>query len=159
MNPLTLACHHPAPSFEAVSCEGVTLSLRDYRFRKDLLLVLLHGPSCPHCVKIVEELASQRAEWEKWDTATLVLQTEEDAEWEAPFRLGTDPEGAVKRRYAGSSDADVVLALLDHRGRFMGGWSLTHPDPVDWHEVSETARWVAVQEPECGACEVLPGWE
>ena len=41
----------------------------------------------------------------------------------------------------------------------MDGWSLRHPDPVDWHEVAETVKWVAVQEPECGACAVLPGWD
>ncbi|MBW3624832.1 MAG: hypothetical protein KY468_15625 [Armatimonadetes bacterium] len=64
----------------------------------------------------------------------------------------------MRGRYAGS-DTDVVLAVIDHRGRLMDGWALAHPEPVDWREVAETARWVAVQEPECGACEVLPGWE
>jgi hypothetical protein len=103
-------------------------------------------------------MSEHRADWESWGTVALVLVSDGGPLPDVPFRTGVDPDGAIRSRYA-EGDADTVLALLDHRGRFMDGWSLRHPAPVDWHEVAETARWVAVQEPECGACEVLPGWE
>jgi hypothetical protein len=59
----------------------------------------------------------------------------------------------------GAEDADVVIACLDFRGLLMDGWSLKHTQPVDWHEVIETVRRVACQEPECGTFEIAPGWE
>lgn len=159
MNPIPLPRHHPAPLFEAADPHGHPLALRDYRFRQDLLLALLHGPGCPHCERIAGEMAEHREGWEKWGTAVLVLQSEADPLPQVPFRIGFDPEGAVRRRYSGGGESDAVLAVIDHRGRLMEGWSLAHPAPVDWGEVERTACWVAVQEPECGACEVLPGWE
>jgi hypothetical protein len=158
MTPLPLQRHHPAPAFDTKDAVGLPVSLRDYRFRRDLLLVLLHGPGCSYCAEILEEMAAHRADWEAWGTAALVLASEDGPLPEGPFRAGHDPDAAIRGRYAGEA-ADAVLAVVDQRGRLMDGWSLRHPEPVDWHEVAETARWVAVQEPECGACEVLPGWE
>lgn len=159
MIPLTLPRHHPAPPVHARTADGSPLTLREFRFRHDLLLVMLHGPGCPHCVQLAEEMAAHRNDWEDWGTTALLLQSESGAPMAGPFRVGVDPDGAARRQYAGGKEADAVLAILDHRGRFMEGWALTHPEPVDWHEVAETVRWVAIQEPECGACEVLPGWE
>ena len=158
MRPLPLRRHHPAPDFSATGDEGAAISRRDYSFRRDLLLVCLHGPHCPHCVRIAEEMAAHREDWEGWDTALLVLHSDPEP-FPQSFRQGHDAGGEIRARYARTDEADVVLAVIEHRGRFMDGWSLRHPEPVDWHEVAETVRWVAVQEPECGACAVLPGWD
>lgn len=158
MKPLPLRRHHPAPPFSVTSLAGEPLALEDYTFRRDLLLVALHGPGCPFCAQIVEELSAHRDDWEGWDTALLLLLSDPGAGFAFPFLQASDPKGAVRLRYSGA-EADVALAVIEHRGRFMDGWSLQHPAPVDWHEVAETVRWVAVQEPECGACEVLPGYD
>ena len=157
MRPLSLRRHHPAPFFAGTDFDGKAVSLRDYSFRRDLLLVFLHGPGCADCAGIAAALVAHGRDWEDWGTALLVLVS--DAPFpDLPFRQGRDPGGAERRRWA-EGDADAVIAALDHRLRFMDGWSLRHPEPVDWREIAETARWVAVQEPECGACEVLPGWD
>ena len=158
MKPLRLRRHHPAPRFVVEDADKSTVALRDYAFRRDLLLVLLHGPGCPDCARLAEQLVVHREDWEGWGTALLVLHEEAECFSDAFFRQGRDVDGAVRAGYGGPP-ADVVLAVIEHRGRLMDGWSLTHPEPVDWREVAETVRWVAVQEPECGACEVLPGWD
>ena len=157
MKTLSLRRHHPAPPFALTSSQGETVRLRDYCFRKDLLLVCLHGPHCSDCTRIVHELIQHRDDWESWGMALLVLHSEKEP-FAVPFRQAQDAGGEVRRRYGGP-EADIAIAAIEHRGRLMDGWTLTHPDGVDWHEVAETVRWVAVQEPECGACEVLPGWD
>lgn len=157
MRPLALRRHHPAPFFVTADFDGKAVSLRDYSFRHDLLLVFLHGPGCVECAILADELLAHRRDWEDWGTALLVLVSDDAPFPDLPFRQGRDPGGAERRRWAG--EADAVIAALDHRLRLMDGWWLRHPEPVDWHEIAETARWVAVQEPECGACEVLPGWD
>jgi hypothetical protein len=159
MKPLPLPRFDPAPSFQATDGEGLPVALRDYRHRHDLLLVMLHGPNCPHCADLLREMNDHRQDWEAWETSLLVLLSEAGAAEATPFRIGYDPDGAIRSRFAGDLNADGVVSVVDHRGRFMEGWSFVHPEPVDWHEVAETVRWVAVQEPECGACEVLPGWD
>ncbi|HVK02291.1 MAG TPA: hypothetical protein VM490_02355, partial [Armatimonadaceae bacterium] len=161
MQPLTAALrrHHPAPDFTLPE-----VRLRDYSFRRDLVLAMLHGPDCSHCARIARELDAQRADREDWGTTLLVLRRDPEPFPDAPGipRQARDADGAVYRRYAGEDDPDaqgVLLLVLDHRGRFMDGWILRHPEPVDWHEVAETVRWVAIQEPECGNCSVLPAWD
>jgi hypothetical protein len=104
----------------------------------------------------VEELLARREELTGWGAAILVLHSEPQG-FNAPLRQSPDPGGATRDRLGGS-DADAALAAVDSRGVLMEGWSLRHPEPVDWREVAETLRWTALQEPECGACEVLPGW-
>lgn len=160
MIPLTLRRHHPAPAFEVRDMPGdTTIRLRDYSFRSDLLLFILHGPDCPHCVRIAQEMAERREDWEGWGASLLVLHTGDTPFPDAFFRQGHDEGGATLRRYCMDETAEVAIAVIEHRGRLMDGWSLRHPAPVDWHEVAETVRWVAVQEPECGACHVLPEWD
>jgi hypothetical protein len=105
-------------------------------------------------------MVQRRDDWEGWQTAALVLHSEPEMFPDLPFRQARDEGAAVRTRYAAAgAPADVALAVIEHRGRFMDGWSLAHPAPVDWREVAETVRWVAVQEPECGACAPLPGWD
>lgn len=126
--------------------------------RDNLQLFLLHGPACPDCAQIAAELASHRQEMEAWGGEVLVLR-QEDAEFsDLPFHQEHDPGGSVRRAFGGAS-ADAVIACLDFRGLLMDGWALRHPEPVDWHEVAETVRWVAIQEPECGSCVIAPGWD
>jgi hypothetical protein len=158
MRPLPLPRREPAPPFDLKDSRGDRASLKDYRFRHDLLLIRLHGPGCAACRVIAEEIRSHRRDWEKWETRLLVVQSETDALLDVPGRIAFDPEGSLPRDYRAGEGEDLLAAVLDHRGRFMEGWSLAHPDSIDWREASETVRWVAIQEPECGACEVLPGW-
>lgn len=158
MMPIPLLRYHPTPGFSVTSLAGKPVALQDYSFRRDLLLVSLHGPNCSFCTQIAEELSAHRDDWESWGTALLVLLSEPGIGFDLPFAQAHDPGGIVRERYSGEA-SDVMLAVIEQRGRLMDGWSLHHPEPVDWHEIAETVRWVAVQEPECGTCEVLPGYE
>ncbi|HZP81458.1 MAG TPA: hypothetical protein VFB21_07465 [Chthonomonadaceae bacterium] len=150
MTPLTLRRRQTVPSLRSIAAGG--------RQRDNVQLFLLHGPSCPGCARIAAELAAHRQELEAWGGEVLVLHEEETAFADLPFRQERDPGGRTRRAFGGA-DADAVIACLDFRGLLMDGWALRHPEPVDWHEVAETARWVAVQEPECGTCVIAPGWD
>ncbi|MDR5696441.1 MAG: hypothetical protein QN135_01825 [Armatimonadota bacterium] len=127
------------------------------RLWQDALLVFLHGPGCAGCVQIASQLVRHWAEWDRWGTGVIVLRSDPSGFSDVPFPQIHDPGGGARQAYGGAADA--VLACLDHRGRWMAGWTVTHPEAVDWHEVAQTVRWVAIQEPECAACAVEPAWE
>jgi hypothetical protein len=156
VNRIDLPLRHRAP-LPAAPGGGQALTSLTGRFSEDLVLLCLHGPACPYCREIAADAAVRRKDWSGWGTELLVLHSEPDG-FDQSFRQLHDPDGATRRRYGGE-DADAVAAVIDNRGTLMDGWRLRHPEPVDWREVAETVRWTAVQEPECGACEVLPGWD
>lgn len=159
MDPLPLRPHHPAPRFDAPTRLEGRVSLDDFRARQqNLLLFLLHGPACADCARIARELADHRAEWERWETTALALHSDPEPFPNLPIPQGYDKGAAIRRRYGADADS-VAVAAMEHRGRFMDGWRLKHPDPVDWRELTETARWLAIQEPECSTCEIAPGWD
>jgi len=152
MTPLALRRHHPAPDWALPD-----VRMRDYSFRNDLLLALL--PAGEHGEHIARGLVEHRAKWEGWGTAVLALRRGPEPLADFPFRQAHDA-GTVARLYGADHDAgDAILAVLDHRGRFMDGWRVPIGTEPDWHEVAETVRWVAVQEPECGACALAEGWD
>ncbi|CEK17072.1 hypothetical protein CWRG_01712 [Chthonomonas calidirosea] len=107
----------------------------------NLLLLLLHGPACAYCQTIEAQLQERRAIREAWGTQLAVLY-EETAGIALP-----------------KAEEEIALLCLDFRGCFMDGWTLVHPDEVDWQEIEETVRWVAIQEPECGTCYIEPAWQ
>ncbi len=158
MKTLPLRPYHPAPRFQLPADGGGCVALDDFRSRQqNLLLFLLHGPGCPYCAAIAREMVERRTDWERWETAALVVRSEAE-----PFpglpRQAYDAGGEVRTRY-GAPEGAIAVAALEHRGRFMDGWWLIHPEPVDWREIAETARWIAIQEPECSTCEIAPGWD
>src|SRR5690349_14009656 len=108
MTPLSLPKHHPAPRFAVTGPQGDTVAWVDDSFRSDLLLVLLHGPQCPYCVRIAEELIEHRDAWERWGTALLLLYSEPGPGFPSGFRQAYDSNGEVRRRYSGGAGADVV---------------------------------------------------
>lgn len=158
MEPIGGRTRHPAPLVVLQDSRGRTVERHPRAFGPNVLLVVLHGPGCPGCSRIAQELWTCRSTWEAWGTRVVVLHSEPEPFQGLPFLQARDPDGATRRRYAGP-EADVVLACLGHGGTFMDGWWLQHPEGVDWQEVRRTVRWVAVQEPECAACSVDPAWE
>src|SRR5579875_518686 len=133
MNPIALPRRQPFPMRRQLT---QTLGLPQGN-----LLLLLHSPTCAHCQTIEAQLQERRSLWEAWGTQVAVLY-----------------EGTAGIVFP-KAEAEIALLCLDFRGCFMDGWTLVHPDQVDWHEIEETVRWVAIQEPECGTCSVDPGWE
>lgn len=158
MTSLPLKQHEPAPDFAVTSVRSKPLTLRNYSFQQDLLLVALHGPNCPFCAEIAAELAAHSDDWESWGVELLALLSDPGPAFNAPFEQGRDVDGVVRLRYSGAV-SDVAFAVVERHGRFMEGWSLRHPEAVDWHEVAETVRWVATQDHDCPSCEVLPGYD
>lgn len=134
MNPIALPRHRPLPMRpQLLQALGLP--------QGNLLLLLLHSPTCPHCRTIEAQLQERRSLWEAWGTQVAV-----------PYEVG---EGIAVPK----AKEDIAFLCLDFRGCFMDGWTLVHPDEVDWHEIEETVRWVAIQEPECGTCSIEPAWE
>ncbi len=157
MTPLQLQRHHPAPAFSLLDPVGQPVLSHDTLFQQDQLLVFLHGSGCDDCLRIAQDLPSHCADWEKWNTALLVVVNGSDAFPDAPGRIACDPHGSARAAFGVAPD-EYGWAIVDHRDRFMDGAAAPHPEPMDWHDLAVTAQWVAIQEPECGACEVLPGW-
>ena len=156
MKPLERARRKTPPDFRLRADSGVELTLSSYRARQQsLLLIFLHDRHCAHCRDIVEGLARSREEIESWDCEILLARSGGERFPVAIPQAADSPE-SVKVDYA--PDSDVILACIDFRGRLMDGWSLNHPEDVDWREVTETVRWIAIQEPECGTCVILEGW-
>lgn len=157
MDPLPLRMRQPAPGFRALTEDGRTTTLDDFRARQQaLLLFLLHGAECPHCAEIAVEMEARRGEWERWGVEALVLRPGGPRHSCTTVAQAVDPE-ALDR--FGAPEGEIAVAALEHRGQFMDGWHLRHPAAVDWHEIAETARWIAIQEPECSTCGFAPGWE
>jgi len=157
MDPLPLRMRQPAPRFQALTEDGRAITLDDFRARQQgLLIFLLHGPECPHCAAIAAEMESRRGDWERWGVTALVVTPG------GPPHAGTSVAQAVDPRALsryGVPDGEIAVAALEQRGQVMDGWHLRHPAPLDWHEIAETARWIAIQEPECSTCGFAPGWE
>ena len=157
MRPLTLPRRSAVPEFTSRDESGRRTGLQTYRARqRNLLLLLLHGAACAACARIAEELIDRRLEVEEWDSEILVIRSGGEP-FPTSISQALDSEAIAQNAYDPHSDA--VIAVLDFRGRLMDGWSLRHPEPVDWREVTETVRWVATQEPECGTCVIAPGWD
>ncbi|MDR7416652.1 MAG: hypothetical protein QN193_08275 [Armatimonadota bacterium] len=129
-----------------------------WAFHRPVLLVMVHGPTCPACGRLIRELLQRVPAYRVWEGEPVVLHSEPDPFLDLPLSQLRDPAGANRRAYGGR-EAEAVLACVDARGIYWEGWWLRHPDPVDWREVEETVRWVAVQEPECATCTVEPAWE
>jgi hypothetical protein len=145
-----------APALSRARLGVGTAALTGYARQHDLILACLHGPGCAACARIAAELHARLEELEAWGAAVLAAAA--DGSFELPLRQAADPDGRL-RRELGGNEADAVIAVFERRGVLMEGWALRHPEAVDWREVAETARWVALREPECGTCEVLPGYE
>jgi hypothetical protein len=157
MKPLELARRTTPPDFRLRADSGVELTLSSYRARqRSLLLIFLHDSFCAHCREVVEGLVRNREEIESWDFEILLARSG-SGRFPVEIPQSADSMQSVKGDYAPGSD--VVLACIDFRGRLMDGWSLNHPEGVDWREVTETVRWVAIQEPECGTCVIAEGWD
>ena len=156
MKPLELARRRFPPDFSLQSDSGNPISPESYRRRQQsLFLVILHGPSCPDCAALVNGIALIREEVESWDCDILLIRSEETP-FSSDLVQAADSAECVNGVYAPGSSA--AIACIDFRGRFMEGWSLSHPEHADWREVTETVRWMAIQEPECGTCIIAEGW-
>ncbi|MCS7172544.1 MAG: hypothetical protein N0A24_03920 [Armatimonadetes bacterium] len=158
MRPLPLHSRRMAPPLVLADPSGSTVVRPPWVFHRSVLLVMVHGPACAACAHLVTELLERASAYRTWEVEPIVLRSGPDP-FPHPFlRQLQDPTGATRRAYGGG-DSEVVLACLDARGIYWEGWRLEHPDPVDWREVSETVRWVAIQEPECATCAAEPAWE
>jgi hypothetical protein len=158
MRPLRLPFREAIPDFAGTAESGESFSLQRYRTRQqNLLLMILHDARCEHCREMVEDLSAFRSAIESWDSAILILRTGA-AGFDTPVPQAVD-RSALGRLHSEGEAIDTVIAALDFRGRLMEGWSLRHPEQVDWKNIVESVKWVAIQEPECGTCVIAPGWE
>ena len=120
------------------------------------VLAALHGPRCPDCADLAQEVCRRAEAWELWGVRVLVLRrTEEPFPGQVP--QAQDPGGRTGKTWA--AGADGFLAVVDRRCAEAARWAWDHPQAPEWSQVDEAVRWVGIQEPECGTCVVEPGWE
>ena len=116
------------PQFTLPDTSGHAVRLWDFKQRRPVVLVFMHGPGCAACRQALAALAARQADLEELHAAVLVIApgTAESLgqlrhELALPFTLLADPDGAVAARYlppatgAGTARA-VALYVADRYG-------------------------------------------
>jgi len=108
----------PAPGFQLTTADGQPVSLDDYRYRSNLVLLLANGVADERWRDAVDAFAARRREYEANDARVLAVTTSprEEAGPGAFPRVASDPDGEVRRRYAAllprQPDPDQALVFV-----------------------------------------------
>src|SRR5579859_7447473 len=93
------------PQFRLPAADGRTVQLWDYKQRQALVLIILHGPDCAECGRLLEAYAARYAEFREQGAELLALlpapleQVERlQAELRLPFPLLADATGETLAR-------------------------------------------------------------
>ncbi len=120
------------------------------------MVVAVHGPGCGFCAEMAEQARRRAAGWRTWGVELVVLR-ESPRPLQLPVPQLLDPAGRTREQFG--AQVDAALLVVDRRGVVVGWWPVVHPEEPEWSQVDATARWVGVQEPECGTCGAEESWE
>jgi peroxiredoxin len=106
----------PLPLFTLPNSCGRQVRLWDFKQRRPVVLLFMHGGHCTHCLQVVRKLGERREDLAEQRAAVLIIapdSLERLAELRAalalPFTLLSDADGAVAARYVGSDAHGVTL--------------------------------------------------
>ncbi len=148
------------PSVAVPTAEGGSFSLGELRGKRQVALLLAHGPECLPCLGYARQLSRQRAALDGAG-ASLVVAVEGPAAaaagWAEALESGSvlvgDPEGAWKAAVARHLDlpaGDAMLVLLD---RYLAPRVVSHEaDAGGLTDPSEATDWLRFIELECPEC-------
>jgi hypothetical protein len=149
------------PSFELPTTAGILVRSQLLRGRLCTILILLGSGWDDAWNRAVAEVEGELRDWGA-ELVPVVAAPEEDASrvagsFQEPVLI--DADGALHRRL-GAVDGDGAPRpplLVVERGGVIR-WRLDRPDrgPLDLAPAVEWARYLGIQEPECGTC--VPAW-
>lgn len=157
----------PLPLFTLPDTAGHPVRLWDFKQRRPVVLLFIHGPGCGSCRQALAALAARQADLEELHTAVLVIarDTAESlgqlrAELASPFTFLADTDAAVTARYlpqtAGVNASGVVaLYVADRYG--VCGLAATAPDAGALPNADAILAELAHLDEDTCAC-LVPAW-
>lgn len=108
------------PVFQLTTTSGQVIRLRDYRHRRNLVIVLLADPACGPCRALLQQMAAEYREYRSLNTEILaILEAPPDAsrqmaaELKLPFPVLVDEARQVLARYLpGRRNGMPVLSVF-----------------------------------------------
>ena len=143
--------------------DGSPLDLWQYKGRRNLVLFVAHGTSCPECRSYLRALAGRYRELQEWETELIALvpgKPEEVLDFSCDLNLpnpvALEQAGMISFKLglageAGAQGPQAGLIIADRWGeiyetfRAGGGHDLPSED-----EVLKNVRFIEIQCPECG---------
>jgi len=151
------------PAFELPTAEGGRLGPGPFRQRRSLLLLFVHGPTCPRCAPVTRKLVRASPAFAPLDASVLVVAGED------PGQVGTyrfepapavpiliDRDEAVTDRCLGPDlPHRPVLWVAD---RFGSLWATLFPLQIGFDRtVRDSKDWLQFMAVQCPECDVWDG--
>jgi hypothetical protein len=144
------------PSFAVPAANGQVVRRWDYYARAALLILVLHGPDCPHCRALLTAIAAHGAAWEEAETQPLAIVRAAPAELAAvaaalPAGTGrrplllADADGQLRQELAGA-EPGVVALVADRYGKVRHRARAADADGLD---VADLVAWMAFVALQC----------
>lgn len=155
------------PLFALPDTAGHTVRLWDFKQRRPVVLLFIHGSGCRACRQTLTALAAHRADLEELRAAVLVIAREPAeslgrlrAGLDLPFTCLADTDGAVAARYvppAGGADTSgaVAMYVADRYGAC--GLAATAPDAAALPDAGAILAELAHLDEGTCAC-LVPAW-
>ena len=143
--PTTLKSGDSAPAFKGQVSDGSTVSLADFKGKKNLILYFYPMDNTPGCTREARSFRDAADRFEEHGTAILGVSTQSvdshkrfSANNELPFPLLSDSDGKVSRAYGvlreNGKTAERTTFLIDKKGKVRRVWpkvSITgHADEI-----------------------------
>jgi len=161
-----LGLYQRAPEFTLPSGDGRRISLRDFRQRRNLVLLLLHEPSCRACQAALREFASRLSDYRAAEAEIVAIvpgpvdrARQLAGSIGSPFPVLADETGEVFQRYTGRRPGEpgapvASLFILDRFGQVYSQSLVQKESQLpSQQEVLDTLQFVEIQCPECGVAE------
>jgi peroxiredoxin len=139
--------------------DGTVVRLADYKQRRNVVLVLHHGNTCPSCRAFLVSLGERLASYAEAESVVLGISVDgREATGELtralrlPFDLLSDPSALVAAR----EQLDIpALVIADRFGEVWAAWRAgeRHAFPSS----AEVGEWLQFVELQCRECEA-PEW-
>jgi peroxiredoxin Q/BCP len=143
--PTTLKPGDKAPTFSGPASSDATISLKDFKGKKNLVLYFYPMDNSPGCTREARAFRDAAARFEELDTAIVGVSTQSVeshkrfvANNELPFPLVSDQDKAISSAYGvlkeNGKNAERATFLIDRKGTIRAVWpkvSITgHADEI-----------------------------
>lgn len=155
----------PLPLFMLPNSNGRQVRLWDFKQRRPVVLLFIHGRHCAQCLQEVRALGARREDLAELRAAVLVVApdaverlAELRAELGVPFTLLSDADGAVAARYLrGEADSMTLVGLFvaDRYGEC--GLAATAAEAGDLPRVEAVLAELAHADENTCSC-LVPAW-
>lgn len=145
---------------------GDSLALSAFRNRSNLVLLFLDDVNCVGCLEALRAIAANQQAYQELEAEIVAIfrSSPEDSarlksEQHYPFPVLADPEGAVRREYAGmlpsGDEPGIGVFVLDRFGGPYAGIVTGEDGLADLQEgILGWLGFIEIQCPECG----IPEW-